>query len=831
MLAGFIFLWPAETTSTEPVERSNQSSGQKVDFSRDVRPLLARNCFACHGPDAAKREAELRLDVAALATAPLPSGRRAVVPGNPTDSELLRRITTHDDDERMPPANDRAPLSSEQIAIVRTWIEQGAEYSQHWSFQAIQQPALPPVNRNDWPSGVIDQFILARLEDESIEPAAQADKTTLIRRLSLDLLGLPGTPEEVRQFENDPREDAYDRLVDRMLASPDFGQRWGRHWLDMARYADSNGYLGDELRPYAWLYRDWVIRAINDDMPFDQFTIEQFAGDLLPAVSVQQKIATAFLRNSLDNTEAGSDREENRVKAIVDRVSTLGSIWLGLSVACAECHAHKYDPITQPEFYRLFAFLNDADDVDLPIDLPDELREFQSRKTIWDSRRAALDRALRTSIANSSNFRPSSEKSSQPEQSQIDIDAIVTSLFTIAKKRTPAQIKLLEQVRLSADQERLRVFLDAEQHAAAEPVRPTPKVRVVMARKESRPTYVHERGDYRRPGELVHPGTLGVLPALQADSLAATRLDLAKWLVDSKNPLSPRVTANHIWRLVFGQGLVTTEDDFGVNGDPPSHPQLLDWIAHRLLSSQWSRKDLIRNIVLSTTYRQSSRTRPELMSRDPLNYLLTRQNRFRLESEAIRDSALLASGLLTREIGGRSIRPPQPAYITSISRNSDWEESTGANRYRRGLYILLRRATPYPVQIQFDAPESTVACTRRQRTNSPLQALTLLNDPVFVECAKALGEHLVASPVSNIDLTLDKLFLKCLGRLPNIAEVERMRTAYFEIEREMNSNPTAVESLLGRETYRLLGSQAASERATWIALSRIVMNLDEFITR
>lgn len=732
------------TTAALGSEPGGLRTSDRVDFSRQIRPLLSRNCFACHGPDTAKLEADLRLDRFDSATTELPSGKRAIVPGRPDESALVQRIETSDLSERMPPAPEHDALSSEQVAVVRAWIEQGAEYSKHWSFQPITSSPLPRVNRPEWTRGPIDQFILARLDLEAIQPSPEADRATLVRRLSLDLIGLPPTVLEVERFVGDQRPDAYERLVDRMLGEPGLGERWGRHWLDLARYADSDGYLGDALRPYAWLYRDWVIDAINSDMPFDQFTIEQYAGDLLAGATREQQIATGFLRNSLDNTEAGVDREEYRVKSIVDRVSTLGSVWLGLSVACAECHAHKYDPISQAEFYGLFAFLNDADDVDLEVPLPVELAEMQ---------------------------------------------------------------------------------------AASERVRPAPKARVVSVRKERRPTFVHLRGDYRRTGDAVQPGTLSVLPPLQASASVATRLDLARWLVDSANPLSPRVTVNQVWKSLFGQGLVTTEDDFGVNGRPPSHPELLDWLARELISRHWSRKDLIREIVCSATYRQSSVARPDLVELDPLNALLAKQNRYRLEAEAVRDAALLASGLLTRDIGGRSIRPPQPAYITSISRNIDWEESLGADRYRRGLYILLRRATPYPVQILFDAPESTVACTRRQRTNSPLQALTLLNDPVFVECAKALGKRMTAAGSRSSDESFRDAYRTCLGRTPSDSELLRLKAAYTEIREHMEADLESAKLLAGAHESASQSLRTLVEQATWIVLARIVMNLDEFITR
>ncbi|HWA99973.1 MAG TPA: PSD1 and planctomycete cytochrome C domain-containing protein, partial [Pirellulales bacterium] len=691
-----------------------------VDYSRDVRPILSQHCYACHGPDEASREAGLRLDRADAATAELESGATAVVPGSPEASEVIARITSDDSDLRMPPTSTGHRLGPDEIDLLTRWIGAGAKFDDHWSFRPVVQTRPPVVQNPAWVRNPIDAFILARLERAKIAFSPEADRTTLMRRLSLDLIGLPPQPQEIAEFVRDESPDAYEQLVDRLLASPHFGERWGRHWLDLAHYADSDGYLGDGFRGYAWLYRDWVIDAMNADMPFDQFTIEQLAGDLLPEATLAQRTATGFLRNTMRNTEAGVDLEEYRLKEVVDRVSTIGVGWLGLSLGCAECHSHKFDPVSHREFYEMFAFFNDADDVDVPAPQPGEMERYDAKFAAWtqdDEEFAA-------------KFDKQFGSQSQPLRVALAIDA---------KKRTAEQKKTIEALIESAGDDAQLLCSDYAKHSAAKPAAPKTKAMTVAKRKTPRTSYVHLRGDYRSRGEDVAPGTPAILPPLEARGPHADRLDFARWLVDPENPLTPRVTVNRIWQHLFGRGLVATVDNFGSGGEAPSHAELLDWLAREFMDGGWSHKAMIRRIVTSATYRQASSTRPELERRDPLNVWLARQSRLRLEAEAVRDAALCASNLLERRIGGPGIRPPQPEYVASISRNTDWKVSTGPDLYRRGMYIVFRRATPYPMLLAFDAPDSTVACTRRERSNSPLQALTLLNDPVFFECAQALG--------------------------------------------------------------------------------------------
>jgi hypothetical protein len=576
----------------------------------------------------------------------------------------------------------------------------------HWAFVPPARPATAAAGNP------IDGFIQARLAKENIKPSPEADRTVLIRRLSFDLIGLPPSVEEVDAFIKDPSGNAYETLVERLLGSPHFGEQWGRHWLDFGRYADSDGYEKDGIRPTAYHYRDWVIAAINADMPFDRFTIEQLAGDLLPDATTEQKKATGFHRQTLTNKEGGVDQEEYRCKATVDRVNTTAAVWLGLTVACAECHNHKYDPISQREYYQLYAFFDDASESDLL--LADDI-------------------------------------STPPEM-----------------------------------------------------IGPPRPLRVAVLTKADRKTHVHERGDFLRKAEEVEPGTLKVLHPLKPRAQKPDRLDLAHWLVAPENPITARVAVNHIWQQLFGRGLVNTPADFGTRGEKPSHPELLDWLATEFPRLGWSRKAMIRLIVMSQTYRQSSHHRLDLAERDPHNILLARQSRLRLPAENVRDAHLAVSGLMTRKIGGASVRPPMPADIAAIgyADSVKWKESQGADRYRRGLYTFFQRTVPYPMLMTFDAPDSNTTCTRRERSNTPLQALTLLNDGTFFECAQALGRDLASAPAPR-DKMIAHAFKQCLAREPRAEELARL-------ERFLERHPPEMIST---------------------ALARTLMNLDEFITR
>ncbi|MCB1224416.1 MAG: DUF1553 domain-containing protein, partial [Verrucomicrobiales bacterium] len=626
--------------------------------------------------------------------------------------------------EIMPPPSSPKPLTKEERAVLRQWIDEGAEYQEHWSFQPIHHPQPPTPKKAEGARNSIDRFIRAKLDTHQLQPAPEADPATLIRRLSLDLTGLPPTPREVKKFERDcaKNDRAYDHLVTRLLASPHFGERWGRHWLDMARYADSNGFLGDGARPEAWRYRDWVIDSFNRDQPFDQFTIEQLAGDLLPEPTPSQLTATGFHRNAALNTEAGVDKELARFQNLADRVNTTGRVWLGFTLGCAQCHTHKYDPITIRDYYSFYAFFNNTQDKEQP--------------------------------------------------------------------GTKAQI-------------------------------------LAEVTKDRRQTYVHLGGDYARQGPDVVPASLSHLTPLKkaTGTAEATRLDLARWMVSKNNPLTARVAVNHLWSRLFGTGLVATEDDFGTTGASPSHPELLDWLATEFIARGWSRKALIRLIVTSATYRQSAAHRDDLTEIDPLNRLLARQNRLRLEAEIVRDSALSVSGLLTPSIGGPSFRPPLPEDLFDVGRSKGWKASPGSERYRRSLYIITLRSTLYPLMTTFDAPDAAEACVHRDRTNSPLQALALLNEGVFIEAAEALAQRALTSPGQPLPF----LFREILNRRPRAEELDRLKTFHTEQLRRFKANPQLAFDLTSEAN--LPPPPTFIEAAALTATARVLLNLDEFINR
>jgi hypothetical protein len=693
-----------------------------VQFSRDIRPILASKCYACHGPDPDKREADLRLDQREEAI------KDAIKPGDPDASELWKRIHTDDPDDVMPPPSSPKPLTDAERDLLRRWIAEGAEYQEHWAFKLIVR-TLPPAGQAANP---IDRFIQQELSKQKLSPSAPADPITLIRRLSLDLTGLPPAPEEVQSFVADTHtsrdaDSAYLRLVDRLLASPHFGERWGRHWLDLARYADSNGFLGDAVRPNAWKYRDWVISAFNSDLPFDQFTVDQLAGDLLPEPTPDQITATGFHRNAALNTEAGVDKEEARFQNLADRVNTTGRVWMGLTVGCAQCHTHKYDPITIRDYYSFYAFFNNTVDRDEP------------------------------------------------------------------KTKAPALAEVT---------------------------------------KDRRQSYVHMAGDYSRHGPDVVPATLSALtPTPRSDPGEATRLDLARWLVSPQHPLTSRVQANHIWSKLFGSGLVRSLDDFGTSGESPSHPELLDFLASEFMRNGWSRKSLIRLIVTSHTYRQSSdETDAHAAALDPLNRFLSRQNRTRLDAEIVRDSALTVSGLLTRSLGGPSIKPPLPGDVFDVGRSVKWEVSQGHERYRRGLYILTMRSVLYPMLTTFDAPDAADSCVRRDRSNTPLQALTMMNDPVFVEAAQALAQRALRETPPDATQRLQHLFQLTLSRRPRPEELQRLLTFYTEQKQRVAASSKEAIKTLGIIQTATPPAQA-QEASTLIAVARVLMNLDEFLNR
>ncbi|MBX3444736.1 MAG: PSD1 domain-containing protein [Planctomyces sp.] len=999
-------------------------------YAEDIQPIFKQRCYSCHGPD--KQESGLRLDRKVDALAGGDSGK-VIVPGDADGSVLIKLVAGKDPDRIMPPDGDQ--LDDDEIKTLKNWIAAGAPWpddpkksldaSEHWSFQPIRRPVPPSVPGAQSP---VDAFIGERLAASGTTFSPEADRLTLLRRLSFDLLGLPPTPEEVDRFVADPDPDAYVTLVDELLASPRFGERWGRHWLDLARYADSDGYEKDNPRYHAWKYRDWVIEAINRDQPFDEFTIEQLAGDLLPGATAEQRIATGFNRQTLTNTEGGVDQEQFRVEAVFDRTETLGAVWLGLTVGCARCHSHKYDPLPLRDYFGLFAFFNASDEANLTTPTSaDAVQDFERRQRAWrteqtalqavvdaaaaplqaafpdwfETQRAALLRltdappeflplTIRSAAAErgstlaslddgvwlASGERPQQEvyvieaelppgttalklealshpslpangpgradhgnfvlsevtvAASEPLQfasakasfaqsgfpSELAIDGVEDSrgwavapkfgethhaLFRfdpsavdrLALAPLRATIRLSQQYdtpgypphllgafRLSAmtgddgsslglpepvlatlrkplehltDAERFRAFehfsagdeaVGAARQRLAEhdKAKPTPpEMPAAVIRAARRDTRILRRGDFLQPGDAIEPATPGVLPPMvpRGDSNRADRLDLARWLVAPDNPLTARVAVNHMWRHLFGRGLVPTMNDFGTRGDPPTHPELLDWLAAEFQSRGWSRKTLIRQIVLSRTYRQSSTERPELRDLDPQNSLYARQNRFRVEAEAVRDAALAASGLLQDRLGGPSVFPPLPPGIAALSYadNFTWGASEWNTRpdrpwgiapqddiHRRGLYTFFKRTAPHPNLTTFDCPDANLACVERQVSNTPLQALITLNNATFLEAARGLASRIRDEPLADEPARLRRLFRLAVGRPPASDDLLDLGAYLAAARGHYAQNPDAARAFAGA------GADIDAEAAAWTATARVVLNLDEFLTR
>ena len=679
-MVAWVLLVVAVSCQLEKREKIDLSA---IDYNLHVRPIINKNCIVCHG--GVKKSSNLSFLFREEALAVNKSGKRAIVPGDVANSEMIARIKNHDPEERMPLDHD--PLSKKEIEILTKWIEQGAEWKDHWAFMPPQPTALPKVENKDWVNNPIDQFILARLEDEGLLPSEQADKTTLIRRVSLDLIGMPPSIEELNAFLSDDSDDAYEKLVDRLLASPHFGERWTTMWLDLARYADTKGYQKD-LHREIWKYRDWVIDAFNQDKPFDEFTIEQLAGDLIPNASKDQLIATAFHRNSLTNDESGTDNEEFRVSAVLDRVNTTWEVWQGTTFGCTQCHSHPYDPFRQEEYYQFFAAFNNTSDADLQPEVP--FMDVYSKED-----EAKID-SIKNWIAENGN--------SSSAKKQLD-------------NIKPTKLPIMKEL---ADENR-------------------------------RETFVFTKGNWMDKGKAVKSGVPELMPPL-AEGDQADRMGMAKWLVSGQNPLTSRVVANRFWAQLFGKGIVESLEDFGSQGMRPTHPELLDWLALQFQEDlNWSMKSLLKLMVTSATYKQSSKVNPEGLERDPYNDLLSRAPRVRLSAEQVRDQALAVAGLLSKKMFGPSVMPYQPEGVWKvISSNAKWIISEGENTYRRAIYTYWRRTSPYPSMMSFDSNSREVCVSRRINTNTPLQALVTLNDPVYIEAANALAD-LTAQQSDNID--------------------------------------------------------------------------------
>lgn len=1001
--------------------RADEPTGKQVSFVRDVRPILARHCFACHGPDDAQRKAKLRLDTKEGAFVAR-DGVQAVSPGSLEESEAYRRVTSSDPGERMPPGKDDKRLSPEQVDVLKRWIEQGAKWESHWSFEKPVQAALPEVRDAAWCRNPIDRFVLARLESEGLRPSPEADHATLIRRVSLDLTGLPPTPESVEQFLSDASPDAYERLVDRILQSPAYGERWARLWLDQARYADTKGYEKDRRR-LIWRYRDWVIAAFNADEPYDRFTVEQLAGDLLPNPTPDQLLATAFHRNTLVNEEGGTDDEEFRVAAVKDRVDTTGQVWLGLTLGCAKCHSHKYDPIAHKEYYHFYAFFNQTEDSDKGDDRPTApfpTREQQAKLDQIRTRAEELESALcapsspavkaafeRWQAAESARrgwavVKPATMEaaSGSPMKALPDVSVLVggappaKETYTLTGKvdlrtiralrleaipdkslpkggvgrsvndgnfvlsgialsvRAPggglrdvklasaeadfaqvgypvehtltnpdlkkhgwavspevarphrALFRLAEPVALEDGDElvvrldhqfefaypgfslgRFRISVTDEANAALNADLPEAVASIVRAPEASRTdaqrqalwkhfagiapetkaareeiaklrndqneileasrtpifrdlpkgqrreTRLHKRGNFLDTGDVVEAATPASFPPLP-EGASRDRLGLARWLVDSANPLTARVAVNRHWSQFFGRGLVETQEDFGSQGQPPSHPELLDWLAVEFRDGGWSLKRLCRLIVTSATYRQSSRVTPELLHKDRFNRLLARGPRFRMEAEMVRDTTLAAAGLLSARLYGPSVMPYQPDGIWKSTYSVDnWATSPGSERHRRGLYTFVKRTSPYPAMIVFDAPSREVCTVRRISTNTPLQALVTLNDQVYIEAAQALARRAVREAGPSVEERIGRALRHALVRPPDsrevaaLSELYRKRRAFYRDDRE------AARKLATDPLGPAPDGVDEADLAALTSVCNVILNLDEFLTR
>ncbi len=763
-----------------------------VSFNWDVRPILSENCYTCHGPDGAERKAGIRFDDRASLFDEARKGGPVIDLDDPSDSELILRITSDNPSDRMPPPEHSDALTSEQIDTLKRWVADGAQYEPHWSLVKPVRPE-PPAIAADWLRNDIDGYILVQLSEKGISPSPEADKRTLLRRVYLDLIGLPPTYSQVEAFLKDADSGAYDRVVDGLLDSPHFGERWGRHWLDAARYADSNGYSIDSPRSI-WPYRDWVIDAYNANKPFDQFVIEQIAGDELPDATLEQRVATGFHRNTMINEEGGVDKEEFRMKAVLDRVNTTGSVFFGLTVGCAQCHTHKYDPITHDEFYGLFAFYNNDDERDEVVSPEAVVKE----RRALDREANALEKGVRQHVEDLFQTWNADERARDeaPEWIREYVTDDKDALREVQKKFLAGSFDAHDEFVKTQRAEIARI-------RAARPA--LDKTMVLRARNEPRETHLLLMGDYTRPGHIVTPNVPAALHPID-DNAKSTRLDLARWIVDPENPLTARVTVNRMWQHLFGRGIVETENDFGTQGARPSHPELLDWLAVAFVESGWDMKSVVRTMVTSATYRQSSAVRTDLADIDPDNRLLARQSRIRLDAEIIRDSGLAVSKLLDTTVGGPSVYPPQPDGVMKLGQQSRaWNISEGGNRYRRGLYTHFWRATPFPALTVFDAPDATTACTRRNRSNTPLQALTLLNDTAYYEMAGALAELLEQSAAETDRARIQLAFNWCVGR-----------------------DATAEEAAILMD---LLQSGQPGNSTRWAAVARTMLNLDEFITR
>ena len=799
-------------------------TAEPINFSRQIRPILSENCISCHGPDEKGRKGKLRLDDEQDAKRDR-KGEFVILPGKPGQSELIKRIESKDPDEVMPPPKQHKTIPAAQLALLKEWIKQGAPWGRHWSYEPVARPSVPKNGE----ANPVDAFLADRQKKEGLTWSAEAPKAILIRRLALDITGLPPSPEEVAKLSGAKPED----IVAHFLAKPAYGEHWARQWLDLARYADSAGYPSDPGREI-WAYRDWVIKALNRNQPFDQFVIDQMAGDLLPNPTEDQLIATAFHRNTMTQNEGGTSDEEFRNAAVIDRVNTTYAVFMGTTMACAQCHTHKYDPITITEYFRSYAFLNQSADSDKRDEAP--LHEIyppgmKAQRDQWMKDAAVAEAVFKKPnpawLAGFDEWLAKGPK--------LTDKAVKAALDAPKDKRTKAQLKLLQDhyVRnVSPAAKAERALADDLKKKIAESKPVTVPIMQDLAGAQRRKTFIQLRGNWQALGDQVDEGVPTHL-ARWDESLPKNRLGLARWIVSRDNPLTARVTMNRLWETVFGVGIVRTSEEFGSQGDLPVHPELLDWLAAEFVESGWDTKKMLSLLLNSRAYRQSSASTAKLNEQDPDNRFVARGPHFRPSGEMLRDQALAVSGLLSAKMFGAPVRPMRPNMGLSIAFGSsgDWMTSAGEDRHRRSLYTDTRRSTPYPSFATFDAPNRETCVIRRGRSNTPLQAFVTLNDPVFVETSQALARRLLKEGGADDDMRLRFAYSLCLSREPDANELATLKTLLAKSAAQYKADAALALKMATDPLGPADKGADLPTLAAWTAVSSVIMNLDEFLMR
>jgi hypothetical protein len=815
----------------------------RIDFNRDVRPILSDNCFYCHGPDPKHRQADLRLDLRDEALK-----AEAIVPGDPEASALVERIFSEDRSEVMPPPGSNKSLTDRQKDTLKRWIAQGAEYRQHWSYERPVRPEVPAGANG------VDVLVRRQLAEVGLRPSPEADRRTLIRRLYADLIGLPPSPDEVRAFLDDTSPDAYDRLVDRLLANPHYGERMAIGWLDVVRFADTIGYHSDNPRN-VWPYRDWVIKSFNDNKRFDRFTLEQVAGDMLPDANVETRVGSAFNRLLLSTEEGGAQPKDYESRMLTDRVRAIGAAWLGQTTGCAQCHDHKFDPITQRDFYALGAFFADIQEPivgrreeGMPVPTPEQEASLRELDLALTDARKVLDAVL-----------PQLDAAQRQWEAEVLLDDVALpelakdSRASAIEKRTAqvvaAALKKEEKARNAPERQAIQTYFrtrvtelfpqEREALARAEQARRSfveslPKCLMTIHTDKKRTVRILPRGNWMdESGEVVRPALPAFLAGQPPSDQEFTRLDLARWLVSRDNPLTARTVMNRLWKQFFGTGLSRVLDDLGAQGETPTNQALLDWLACEFMDSGWDMKHMVRVIVTSATYKQTSTATPELLTADPNNREHARQGAFRLDAELVRDNALTIAGLLSPHIGGPSVKPYQPdGYWENINfPPRQYETDGGEYQYRRGLYTWWQRTFLHPSLLAFDAPSREECAAERNRSNVPQQALVLLNDPSYVEAARVFAAHVLEQCRGTTDDRIAWAWQRALQRSPRAEEVRTIRALLEHHLGAYRRDPAAAAELLATGLAPAPDSIDKPELAAWTHVARVLLNLHETITR